>query len=244
LLSSILNSRELVKIDNYFPHGAIVETDTGGPYSPLPEVTDSIGNNPTLLLLDNSGDTVNLSSFSAHIIVLEDNPTVDSSGARNTYLTINGSENVKLYLGNLVTPTDVMNVTDNVIGKTTLFGSGAVLQLNTSGTQTVVAAAGHNGFSLQGGTIDLKLGSDGNTVYVQSNPAVAATVTGLNSTDLVNFDAPLTDYSIVKTTDALGNKITEVTVVGVQTETNHESITLNGWHVASHFSGAASILYI
>ena len=63
LLSGVLTTTELGHLLPHYLNGAVVETDTGGPYNPLPEVADSNGSAPNLLLLDGSGETIDLDNF-------------------------------------------------------------------------------------------------------------------------------------------------------------------------------------
>jgi len=122
--------------------------------------------------------------------------------------------------------------------------------LDSNGTQTVVVKGGGNGFILETGTIDLKLG--GNTIvdvynnYIDIWPLYAgslnATITGLKSADLVAFELPQSNYTIQQTTDAAGDKITKI--VGSANGGYFASVTMNGWHDAVTFSGDPSIHYI
>jgi len=76
LLTGILDASELIKIANHFPNGAIVATDTGGPYSDMTQVPDPSGNDPNLLLLEYSNETVDLSQFSQPNSLSQSNPTL------------------------------------------------------------------------------------------------------------------------------------------------------------------------
>src|SRR5215467_7302471 len=114
LLANAVDATQLHQILNLDNLGAVAETDTGGPYSPLPDVQDTNNNDPSLLLLDNSGNTINLNDFpnldtvilagnnsSLHFAGLGNEVTVYSHGTGNTVDgQACGTNNIEINLGN------------------------------------------------------------------------------------------------------------------------------------------------
>jgi len=250
LLTGILDSADLIKFDNHIKNGAVVETDTGGPYNPLSEVTDSTGHNPTVLMLDTSGETINFDSFaSVHNAVLE------NGGAAQPQFTLNGSSTENIYLQPIpgAGAGHLYLITDN-LSTLHVFGSDGAFTLDDGGTHTIVAQGGGNGFNLENGTFTLKLGGDtilpglgGSTPTANNyvdianfvNGPVTANITGWNATtDVIAFQGIQSDYNIVKTTTATGQHIT--TVTANQSEGGFAaSVTIVGWHDMATFANPA-----
>jgi hypothetical protein len=237
LLANAVSSTELTNILNHHPNGAVVETDTNGPYIPLPEIQDSNGNNPDILLLANSGNLVNFDNFAnAHTVILQNN-----QHGGTDFLTLNGTgENVHLYVDDLSSSgggnyiiTDNMNNNKLVIS-----GFDTTTNVNVAGSQTIVAKDGWNAFNINEGNITLRLGEQLN---VGQNDVMLnggnTTITGFRDPDTLYFNQPMCDATITKTLDAAGHKITEVSLVGV-------NVMVNGWHDGAIFAGDPSIHYI
>jgi hypothetical protein len=233
----VLTTTELGHLLPHYLNGAVVETDTNGPYNPLPDVTDASGNQPNLLLLDASGNTIDLDNLpDVHNVVA-------TSKAQS--LTIDGATlHANLYLQPVGSGGFLYQVTDNA-GTLHVFGQGASLILDDGGNQVVTGKDGGNVFNAESGVLTLKLGGDNNVANVtppNSSGSLNAIISGLNATDVVNFNLPQVDYSITKTTDTAGHKITEIT--GSAGGGFNETVTMNGWHVATTFAGDPTIHYI
>jgi hypothetical protein len=97
LLANAVTPTELTNILNHNPNGAVVETVTGGPFNPLPEVLDANGNHPTMLLLYNSDPDLSIgidtSNFPALNTIIGHGETItDNSTELDLYgsgLTLN-----------------------------------------------------------------------------------------------------------------------------------------------------------
>jgi hypothetical protein len=274
LLTNVLDPTDLTHILNHFSNGAVVETDTNGPYNPLPDVTDASGNQPNLLLLDTAGNLVNFDNFpSVHNVVQENadllnHLILDGSGENeHLYLQAGGQNSIddnmsnnKLTLldtGNSGVTLNVDATNQTVVAKT---GNNIIKINGDSSDITLKAAGGYNSIAINGdvssatangghsnigiGTVEnnmtLHIGGGNNIVGV-GIAQQSLNITGISSTDIINFTGNQTfpDATITKTTDTAGDKITEISFVGQSGIT-----TLNGWHDAVTFAGDPSIHYI
>jgi hypothetical protein len=274
LLTNILNPTDLSHILNHFPNGAIVETDTDGPYNPLPDVTDASGNQPNLLLLDASGNTIDLDNFSSVHNIVQQNTDILN------HLILDGTgENEHLYLQ----PGGQYVVDDNMSNNklTTLDSRNAGVTLNIDATnQTLVAKSGGNIIKVNWDSSNIILDAAGgyNTIDVYGGAPSVTANGGHSNINLNGNDYDMTLHigggtnivtigegqhtlyiTGISSTDMLyftndqtfsSAEITEAfdTAGNKITEVSFVGqsgvTTLNGWHDAVHFAGDPSIHYI
>ena len=164
LLANAVNSTDLTDILKNHVNGAIVETDTGGPYSSaITQVADSKGHNPGMLLLDFSGETVNTNDFSHLSTIIQE---VQKPGAEST-LTILGSSNEHIYLQSVPTS----------------FAPGYTdfdLILNDTGNDHIVGGTGNDIVQLGGGTDTAVLDGSNDSIQMGSGVNQSVTLSGSN----------------------------------------------------------------
>jgi hypothetical protein len=226
-----VSTADLTHILNHNPNGTIVEQDTNGPYSPLPEVLDANGNHPDMLLLSYP-ETINTSDFSALKTIV----------GNQSDMTLYGQIGLHVYDTNATINDFMYSNTLKLSGAGDTVNVGPVSGLGPY-LETIIAKGGSNTFNITDGEITLKLGSSGHNIINDTAPYSEPNIlniTGMTSTDILHLsESQITN--IQTTFNATGGKITELTL---SAESQTETVTMNGWHEAVTIGTDPTIHYI
>jgi hypothetical protein len=232
-----LTPTQVAHFEKLYPNGAVIETDTGGPYVPVPQILDANGNAPEILYCTSNSDTVDTSQFSnLHQILL------DWTGG-DTVLTVEGASDEYLYIQPGAPPTfhinDDMSNNKLVISGGNLPNSPSVVQIDAI-NQTLVDRTGGQTFNIENANdVTLKLGSSGdNTVNIAALANTTFRIDGLTKTDVVNFGDTQANATITEHKAMTTAAYTTVDFASCQ------HVTLAGIHDAVTFAGDPSIHYI
>jgi hypothetical protein len=134
-----------------------------GEYNSVPQVADSNGHDPSILLLEFSGETENTNDFSSlHTIV----QAVQTPGTETT-LTVLGSNNEHIYLQSVPT----------------FFGLGYTdfdLVLNDTGNDHVIGGTGNDIVQLGAGTDTAVLSGNNDSIHMGAGNNQSVTINGTN----------------------------------------------------------------